>query len=763
MKAPLPLLLLGLLPSLAFAQAPGPESGSGMHPALLIVLAVLAAVALFFGLAWLRHTVTRRRVTARFDQFKEHVIQLRQQVESLKERHQLLPVGNKEFSTPMAGTTLALYQQLQQDFDQLLDDWRRRMELWDRVEQLIASEKPLGAGRLHEAERHLDKLGSFDDVDKACRTCVAQLDRLEHGHERAKALIAQAAETTGRLRQQLESVRALELPTAPYEAELERCGGGVEQGRGALPADPLGAVAALESATEKMTALGDWMQDIVRLVGQARKAHDELEEVTRQAASRRAGGLLLTEPEGNPDPVVAQGHAEHAGALEALRGADAKAAGKHVKQAFALAKQAGEVIERQAAAGALCAKEVPARRADAQRLRQEEAEAEGQRHELERDFAPESWRAVADNLPRARDLQKTSEAHLQEAAEASAASVQHYFRAAGLLEQVRHQQDEAHGLLRAVGQSLQQLTALRQECQRQRQDVSDLARKAQSFLGAHHGVVRQGARSRFDAAEEQWRQVRGQMEGARPNWPAVRQHQEEAQKGYAAALKEAEEDVRCHQQLMTKLGDVGREAERVGLFLRQHYQSRAPAGQCQRSAVDALERVRRESSGRAADWADLLRQVEEAAKSLGKAEQLAKEDVRLAERAESGIAEAERELERAHGHSTLGIQANANRATDLLTQARRRLAGQEYEQAVEQATAAQQAARQAHDEAVRRAQQEQQRLDHERQRQAAAAAALASPQPVISPPMSPEPPPSPPRAEADDPNAPPSSPNEWES
>src|SRR5262249_14119997 len=158
------------------------------------------------------------------------------------------------------------------------------------------------------------------------------------------------------------------------------------------------------------------------------------------------------------------------------------------KQAFALAKQAGEVIERQAAAGALCAKEVPAPRADAQRLGQEEGAAEGQRRGLERDFAPEAWRTVADNLPPARAMQQTSEALLQEAGEASATSVQHYFRAAGLLEQVQSQQKEAHGLLGGVAQCLQQLTALRQECQRQRQDVSDLARNVQTFLGSHQGV-----------------------------------------------------------------------------------------------------------------------------------------------------------------------------------------------------------------------------------------------------------------------------------
>jgi hypothetical protein len=757
MKTPLALFLLG---------AAEVESGPGLHPAVIVAVAVVAAAVLFLGLARLRHVLARRRVLGRFDQFKEHVIQLRQRVESLKERHQLLPAASKEFSTPMAGATLALYKQLQQDFEELLDDWRGRMELWEKVESLIASEKPLGAGRLNEADKHLDKLGNFKKVEKACGACAEQLDRMEHGHEQARSLIAKAEEKTGQLRQQVEAVRALPLPTTAYEAELERCGAGVEQGRGALAADPLGAVAALESALEKMTARAEWMQEVIRLFGRAGKAHDELEEVTRAAASRRAGGLLLTEPDGNPDPVVARGQAEQAAALEALRRADIKAAAGNVKQAFAQAKEAGEIIERQAAAAALCAREVPARGAAAQRLRQEAAEAEAQRHELERDFAPESWRTVADNLPRAHRLQESADALLQEAASASAAAVQHYFRASGLLEQVKQQQDEAHGLLQAVGQSVRQLTEVRQECQRRRQEVSDLARRVQTYLDSHRAVVRPAARSRFDAAEGSWRQVRGQMDGARPNWPDVRQHFDEAQKGYAAAQKEAEEDVRCHQQLMTKLGEVGREAERVDLFLRQHYQARAKAQQCQRTAADVLERVRRESA-RPADWADLLRQLEEAARNVSQAEQLAREDVRLAERAESAIAEAERETERARGHSALGIMADVGRPVDVLAQARRRLSGQEYEQAIEQATAAAKAARQAHEEAARRAQEEQQRRDQERQRQEAAAAAAraAAAQAVVSPAplMAPEPPPRPLQAEADDPNPPPEEGEQYES
>jgi colicin import membrane protein len=406
------------------------------------------------------------------------------------------------------------------------------------------------------------------------------------------------------------------------------------------------------------------------------------------------------------------------------------------------------VIRRQAEAGALCAKEVPARQADARRLRDEAAEAEAQRHELERDFDPASWGAVADNLPRARHSRESADAQLKEAEAASAREVQHYFRAVKLLEQAGRQQGEARSLLLAVGQSLRQLGEVRQECQRRRQEVGDLARRAQAFLTSHNAIVRPGARSRFDAAEESWRRVRGEADGPRPHWPNVRQHIEEAQKGYAAAQKEAEEDVRSHQQLMAKLDEAGREAERVGLLLRQHYQARAGAQQARHAAVDALERVRQQSAGRGADWPDLLRQVEEAAKGLARAEQLAREDVRLAERAEGAIAEAERELERARGHQAMGIMADVGRAVDVVTQARRRLAAQEYEAAAEQAGAAAQAARQAHDEAARRAQQEQQRQ----------AAAAAMPPPAPAPLMSSEPPPRPIQAEADDPNAEPENP-----
>jgi len=182
-------------------------------------------------------------------------------------------------------------------------------------------------------------------------------------------------------------------------------------------------------------------------------------------------------------------------------------------------------------------------------------------------------------------------------------------------------------------------------------------------------------------------------------------------------------DVRDHQQFAARRAETGRDAERVAQFLRQHHEDRPQANERYRSAADLLERVRRDSAGRGADWKQLLRQVEEAAGLLKQAEELARQDLQLAERAAAEIDAAERELLRARNFFQLGISADLTKAEALLAQARRELANQAYEQAISQAGSAQQAARQAHAEAAQRAQQEQQRLEQERQRAEAAAAA----------------------------------------
>jgi hypothetical protein len=702
-----------------------------LDSAMVWILAGLALAGLVFGLLSLRHRRTGRRVTSRFDQFKEHVIQFREQVEAVKERHKLLPVSGKDFQEPMAGETLTLYNQIQNDVSRLWNDWLRRMDLWDRVQVLIQAERFPGVGRLKEADRLLDQLGSFEAVDRACQDCVHYLDQLEQAHQQAQTLLGQAVDRPGQLRPQLETVARLPLPRTPYETELAACAALTEKARPLLQADPIGAHNILNQCLHRLSDLDQRLQEIVRLFHQAQEARNPLDQVAHMAAERRAQGLLLTEPEGNPDPLLEQSRTQHRLLLQALERGEAKAAAGHLEQTLALAEQVKSVIERQVAAREQCVRDIAACRAEVQRLQQATTTAQAQRSELERSFAPESWHNVADNVARTQELENASDRLLEEAVSASAEKVQHYLRACNLLEQVRQKQEQAHSPLLEIGRCLQQLTELRQECILRRQELLDLTRRVQDYFALHALVIGSSARSRFDAAEEHWRPVLGQMDALRPHWPAVQQQMAAAQREFTATLQAAEEDVRYHQQLTARLSDMSREAERVGQFLQTSREHRRQADDQYRSAIEGLEWVRRESAGKPADWKRLLQQVENAASGLKRAEELAHQDQQLAARARAEINAAERELAQAQGFFQLGISADLQNAGSLLEQARLQLAQQAYEQAIDQAGGVQRAAHQAHAEAVRRAQQEQQRLDQQRQLFEAATAAqyLSTPSP----------------------------------
>jgi hypothetical protein len=679
-----------------------------------ILLAVTLGVPLFLALARLRHVMARNRVRTRFEQFKEKVVRLRQQIEAIQQRHRFLTYTGDDYKEPLAGTTLTVYQQLDQDLEKLSGDWLRCMEVWEKVEPLTKDEHPLRAGRFNEAGRLLDDLGDFSEVDAACAACTQQLDRLETGHKEARERLAEAEEGVKRLRSQVESVGTLGLPTGPYEAGVEKCPPLIEQARQILSADPLGASDSLARVHQEIATLGEWMDDIVRLHGRAGKALDELEAIRRQTVSRRDGGLLLNEPEGNPDPLLAQSETERQEALECLHRAENRPAAEHLDRAFSLAGQAADVIERQAAARDECTREVPARRAEADRLRQTVAEARDHRGELERNFDPASWRDVAENPVHALELSRDAEALLEEAAEAADNSVQHYFRASRLLAQVRDQQEQAHALSRATAEQLRTLSELRRECSRVRQDIAELTHRAGSYLTRHEREVRPTARSRFDAANGAWGNAQRELDASRPNFPTARKQMEAARQEYAAALKEAEEDVRNHERLMGALGEAEDQAYRVDDLLRRHSEDRPQANQAYRRASEALQRIRDQSTDRGADWVRLLAQVKEATEELKKAEGLAREDLRLADQAEAAVADAGRELERTRGFYESGISADTGGAVGLLDEARRHLDNQAYEQAVAQAEAARKAARQAHEDAGRRAREKERRAEQER-------------------------------------------------
>src|SRR5262245_23136261 len=157
MNKTIPMVHVGLFhfAGLAWGSANGSPSAifAALDFSVGVILGIFAGVALLFLFAWLRHGWTKKRVTARFEEFQEKVMDLRQRVEAVKERHKLLPVSDKDFKTPMTGATLAVYNLVQEDVKRLMDSWLERMDVWDKVQLLVGTEKFLRVGHLKEAER----------------------------------------------------------------------------------------------------------------------------------------------------------------------------------------------------------------------------------------------------------------------------------------------------------------------------------------------------------------------------------------------------------------------------------------------------------------------------------------------------------------------------------------------------------------------------------------------------------------------------------
>jgi hypothetical protein len=690
--------------------------------AALIALAVAAAV-----LAWLASRYLRRRRAAEreFEQFKLQVVALLDRLDAIKKRHQLLPFSDRDYTEPMAGNTLALYQAIDENIGRLRARWLELMDLRQRGERLLATHRLLATRPLDEVRRLLAESGKLAPVDESYDRSMADLDRLEQAHERAEPLLKSVDEALGRVREQLARIDEGGLPTAPYEADLQSCVELSDRGRSSLRADPLGAFELLSQSLEKITLLGRWTEQVLQHLEGARQAADKLNEVEQTARQRRAEGLKLTEEQGNPDPVLAEGRAQRETALAALARGNLEQAAAHLEQAFAAAAAAAEAIERQHAAKAWATEQVVLRRDEMARLRGLLDHSRAAQEELARDFAAASWRGVADNLQQADQLLAGFDPAIDEAARAAADEVQAYFRAADLLQQTAEDQQQAAALIEAVARQREELSRLREQCRQQRQTASGQLRQIQTYLAQHEISIRDEARALLVEAERELETLAAAMEQPRPDWTDLHQQLAQAAAGLESARARAEDDVRCHQALLARLDEVRRQSARIGELLSGSTADRPRANQAYQAASLAVEQVAHECGLPRGDWPALTRRLDSAAADLESAERFAREDIRLAQQAAAAVQSAQRQIEQARSYYSLGISADVSPAERQLAQVQASWSGQGYEQVIQLAAAAERAAREAYHEAVQEVERKQRRIEAERRRREEAQRAAA--------------------------------------
>lgn len=607
---------------------------NGFMTPLIIGVAVAAATTLAI---WLFHVFTVSACRKELAAYKQQVVSLSDKIDAVKERHRLLPQEDQDFTVPMSGETLAAYNEIAARLEHHRQVWLKLMDVWEQVQALLDSEWFFGNSRARAARRNLRAAAAPAAFSAVLGDCEAPLDRIERAHAQAASDFKSYREEDQQLGSQLESVAAAALAIAPYQPEQQAAAALVERAQGQLPADPLATLRCLDEARQKVAAVRQRAAAILVHAGAAREMTRKVADIQLAATQRRSQGFLLAEEGSNPDPLLGEVLQQHLAIQEALNQGNEAVAGTLLSKASAVLEQARQGLEQHIAAKGRCETEIPARQAEARRHADAQALARAQSAELARDFAPETWLGVADNVQRAQASLSAADQYTAEAAREASANVQHYVHASKLLSQAADNHKHAVAEFEAVGKRLRELVELRAKFQAQ-------------------------------------------------------------------------------------IGQLGSRSDQVNGLLQSSTADRALANERYRTIRQALDGLLQESRQSRPDWTRLTARLSGIGADLDRVEQLAREDMQLAQQAAAEIAETEKVIREARAFRDGGFTADVSAAESQLSQARGCLTAQGYEEAIRLANAAEQMARFAHQEAIGRAQRQQQEL--ESQRRAAEAAAM---------------------------------------
>jgi hypothetical protein len=230
------------------------------HPHAPIALATMAILGvlglLALGLLYARKRRLRGTVDEQFRGFREKAVALMDQLDALRNRHKNLARDDPDFTAPMTGATLALYQQVDADLDRLWDRWLKIMEVWDHAQKHLRAGSGLGVAETEEARKLLEG-GGVDELIRASASCKERLDRLNRGHEEARARLEAVREELASLRKSVDGGTGVLLPSDRHGGDIATAESHLDEAESLITADPIGAEEQIDGARRLLESLGE--------------------------------------------------------------------------------------------------------------------------------------------------------------------------------------------------------------------------------------------------------------------------------------------------------------------------------------------------------------------------------------------------------------------------------------------------------------------------------------------------------------------------
>jgi uncharacterized membrane protein YgcG len=668
---------------------------------------------------WLRKRRAGDTAERRIKQVRAQATEVMEGLDRLKERHREILIVDPDFQQPMQGETLKVYMQAQDDLKQLWDRWLGIMEQLEEAQAEVRKAKGFHVEPLEKAERMLKDPKLLAEIQAGGEAVKGTLDKLDRAHEEAASRLEEMEAADAGLSEPLGGLERSGLPVDPYEAERGAIRELKEKIRMRLAADPLGAQEAIEAARQRLRGLEARVGQIAERHARSLELMSEIEAAREAASQQRAGGLRLDEEGGNPDVPLATAREAHARALEALRAGDPDEAGRALDASHAAVSQARQAMEQVVAAKSRLEREIPEERAAYTGLRGRIDQAAGDLESLRGSHAASTWREVEHHVEKARELAEGIPVRLAEAAKLSDGETQRYGAGVAALEQAQRLRREAEALSSGVSQRKGELDRVKGDCEAGWRDLAEQGRLLGKLIEQNGGIVPAEGRENLSQIMMQQRELERLMGEPRADWLEIQRRLARIRESLAVAREGVERSLQAHQALRQRSAQLSARADRVVRLLQSEQKDRPPANLRYKEArrqLDVIDQALRSGTG---DWESLLQLTNEVEGELKRSEELAKEDIRLANLAIEELESAERSVRAARGFSVLGASADTRAAESILGQAQQLLQQQDYEHAIQQATAAEHAAREAFRSAERVALARREQMEAERRRRAA--------------------------------------------
>ncbi len=518
------------------------------------------------------HLGVRKPLEVKRANFCQHVVELSDDIDLLRERHRKLPFTDKDYAEPMIGETLTMYDGIQTSLETLRQRWLELMDVWDKVDALKKQEHFFGRSALLEALKLLDTVPVSDVENSLNEQCVKTLDRLEDAHAQVQSVDKSLDEDLIRIQKQLSELENVQLATEPYQPSLGKVAEMRTLAATITVPDPIGSLTIQTKAQEVLRSVGNLTERILQHRRGIDELHGKLNTVTVLLASLRNAGMKFNEEGSDPSPLfpTIQHHCEEC--LKLLNLADADTAAEHLKQGFELAAQSQSAIQLQVDSQEFCRREIPIRTNEQRQLESQFKTLNSVFTALESEFAATSWINVANLQSTSSDAVLNANTILSDATLAGSDNVQFYQQAAAALRQLKQLHSDTSIRIASGDQRLQQLRKIRSDATAELNQVQQYRARVASLLQSST-ADRATANHRFRDAETSLQQLVQSTAQSRADWPQIAELLRRVRDDISTSEHMAKEDIRLAAKAAEEIMSAQRELRQAESFYQSGFRA----------------------------------------------------------------------------------------------------------------------------------------------------------------------------------------------